>query len=70
MTRVEIGTEHKEAQKIALAVAPDNTEEMETLVEEERVVTRIEREDVESAGATADDYLRNLVVADELFDAL
>ena len=70
MTRVEIETEHKEAQKIALAVAPDNTEEMETLVEEERVVTRIEREDVESAGATADDYLRNLVVADELFDAL
>lgn len=70
MTRVEIETEHKEAQKIALAVAPDNTEEMGTLVEEERVVTRIEREDVESAGATADDYLRNLVVADELFDAL
>jgi tRNA threonylcarbamoyladenosine modification (KEOPS) complex Pcc1 subunit len=70
MTRVEIETEHKEAQKIALAVAPDNTEEMETRVEEERVVTRIEREDVESAGATADDYLRNLVVADELFDAL
>lgn len=70
MTRVEVETEHEEAQKIALAVVPDNTEEMETRVEDERVVTRIEREDVESAGATADDYLRNLVVADELFDAL
>jgi tRNA threonylcarbamoyladenosine modification (KEOPS) complex Pcc1 subunit len=70
MTRVEVETEHEDAQKIALSVAPDNTDEMETRVKEGRIITRIEREDVESAGATADDYLRNLIVADELFDAL
>ena len=70
MTRVEVETEHEDAQKIALSVVPDNTDEMETRIEEGRIITRIEREDVESAGATADDYLRNLVIADELFDAL
>ncbi|MFP4188744.1 MAG: KEOPS complex subunit Pcc1 [Halobacteria archaeon] len=70
MTVIELETRHEDARGVARALAPDNTDEMETYVEEGRVVTRIERGDVESAGATADDYLRNLVVADELFDAL
>ena len=70
MTRIELETEHEDSEKVAGAVAPDNTDEMETTVKDGRLVTRIEREDVNSAGATADDYLRNLVVADELFDAL
>ena len=70
MTVIELETEHEDPGAVAAAVSPDNTEEMETSVEDGKVVTRIEREDVESAGATADDYMRNLIVADELIGAL
>ena len=70
MTAIELETEHDDPHSVAAAVSPDNTEEMETRVEDGKVVTRIEREDVESAGATADDYVRNLIVADELIGAL
>ena len=70
MTVIELETEHDDPYSVAAAVSPDNTEEMETRVEGGKVVTRIEREDVESAGATADDYTRNLTVADELIGAL
>lgn len=70
MTVIELETEHDDPGAVAAAVSPDNTEEMQTSVEEGKVVTRIEREDVESAGATADDYMRNLIVADELISAL
>jgi len=70
MTVIELETEHKDPHAIARAISPDNTDEMETRVEDEKVVTRIERKTVESAGATADDYMRNLIVADELVGAL
>jgi len=70
MTVIKLETEHDDPQAVAAAVSPDNTEEMETRVKDGKVVTRIEREDVESAGATADDYVRNLIVADELIGAL
>ena len=70
MTEIRLETEHDDAEAVARAVSPDNTDEMETRVEDGKVVTRIERENVESAGATADDYMRNLIVADELVGAL
>lgn len=70
MTVIELETEHDNPEVVAATVSPDNTEEMETSVKDGKVVTRIEREDVESAGATADDYMRNLIVADELIGAL
>jgi len=70
MTEIRLETEHDDAEAVACAVSPDNTDEMETRVEDKKVVTRIEREKVESAGATADDYMRNLIVADELVGAL
>ena len=70
MTEIRLETEHDDAEVVARAVSPDNMDEMETRVENGKVVTRIERENVESAGATADDYMRNLVVADELIGAL
>lgn len=70
MTAVEIETSHDEPETVARAVAPDNTDEMSTRVEDGRIITRIERDSVESAGSTADDYVRNLIVADELLDAL
>lgn len=70
MTTIRLETEHDDPRSVARAVAPDNTDEMETTVEEERVVMVVERGDIDSAGATADDYTRNLIVADELLDAL
>ncbi len=70
MTTIRLETEHGDPRAVARAVAPDNTEEMETKVDDGQVVTVVEREDIESAGATADDYTRNLIVADELLDAL
>jgi tRNA threonylcarbamoyladenosine modification (KEOPS) complex Pcc1 subunit len=70
MTEIKLETEHDDAEAVARAVSPDNTDEMETRVDDGKVVTRIERENVESAGATADDYMRNLIVADELVGVL
>ena len=70
MTEIRLETEHDDAETVARAVSPDNTDEMETRIKDGKVVTEIERENVESAGATADDYMRNLVVADELIGAL
>jgi hypothetical protein len=70
MTDMELETEHEDNEGVARAVSPDNTDEIETGVKDGAVVTRIERDDIESAGATADDYLRNVVVADELLNAL
>lgn len=65
-TRVTLETEHEEPRSVALAVSPDNTEEMNTRVEDGKVVTTIDRDDLSSAGATADDYTRNLIVADKI----
>lgn len=70
MTGIRLETVHADAESVALAVKPDNTDEMETRAEVGRVITTVERDDVGSVGATADDYLRNVVVADEMLRAL
>lgn len=59
-----VRTEHADPERIASAIRPDNTEEMTTSVDDGRVVTSIERPDVGSLRATADDYLRSLAAAD------
>lgn len=61
--RICFRTSHGDAELVAGAVVPDNTPEIRTRVEDEEVVTVIERRDVGSLRATADDYLRNLDVA-------
>ena len=48
---------------VAAAVRPDNTPEMETLVEDGQVVTTIERETTSGLRSTVDDYVVNLTVA-------
>lgn len=55
---------------VARAVMPDNTPEIRTSVEEDVVVTVIEREDVGSLRSTADDYLRNLSVASGVLESV
>jgi len=65
-TRITLETEHDDPRSVALALSPDNTDEMKTRVENGKVVTTIERDDISSAGSTADDYAHNLVVADKV----
>ncbi|RQG98180.1 KEOPS complex subunit Pcc1 [Natrarchaeobius oligotrophus] len=73
--RATIRTIHDDPELVARALGPDNTDEMETVVEsaEERasddderggeVVTRIERDSTTGLHSTVDDYVVNLAVA-------
>jgi hypothetical protein len=58
-----VRTSHDHADVVARAVTPDNTDEMETVVENGRLVTRIERDTTGGLQSTVDDYLVNLDVA-------
>jgi tRNA threonylcarbamoyladenosine modification (KEOPS) complex Pcc1 subunit len=59
-------TEHADAMAVARSLAPDNTAEMDTLVDGETVVTTISRETTSGLRATVDDYVTNLQVAAEV----
>lgn len=48
------------ARRLARALRPDNTAEMETVANGCRVVTTVEREDTGGVHATVDDYVVNL----------
>ena len=61
--RATIRTSHDDPELVARAVAPDNTDEMETTVEGDAVVTRIERETTGGLHSNVDDYVVNLEVA-------
>ena len=61
--RATIRTEHDDPDLVAGAIRPDNTDEMQTEVEGNAVVTRIERETTGGLHATVDDYVVNLDVA-------
>jgi hypothetical protein len=65
--RATIRTHHDDAQSVAAAVEPDNTAEMETVVEADAAVveTRIDRASTGGLHATVDDYLVNLHVAEQ-----
>lgn len=58
-----IRTEHDDPERIARALRPDNTDEMETVVDGATVVTRIDRESTSGLHSTVDDYVVNLDVA-------
>ncbi|MXR22284.1 KEOPS complex subunit Pcc1 [Halobacterium bonnevillei] len=67
MTRTAtIRTAVEQPALVARAVRPDNTPEMETRVQGDAVVTRIEREDTGGLQSTVDDYVVNLTVAREV----
>lgn len=63
MKRATITTTHDDPSLVARALAPDNTSEMRTTVEGDRVVTRIERETTSGLQSTVDDYVVNVSVA-------
>ncbi|MFD1512243.1 KEOPS complex subunit Pcc1 [Halomarina rubra] len=56
------------SEQVAAALAPDNTPEMETRVEGSTVETTITRETTGGLRTTADDYVSNLQVAQQLTD--
>ena len=67
MTRkATIRTDHDDPELVARAVAPDNTAEMETTVEEGRLVTQIVRETTGGLHSNVDDYVVNVGVAAEV----
>ncbi|MDY6764378.1 MAG: KEOPS complex subunit Pcc1 [Halobacteria archaeon] len=59
-------TTHGDPEKVACSIKPDNTDEIDTRVVDDKVVTRIERETIGSLLSTGDDYIKNLIIADEL----
>jgi len=66
MRRATLRTELADADAIAAALAPDNTPEMSTQVEDGTVVTTIERETTGGLQSTIDDYVVNLSVAEQV----
>lgn len=64
MKRATVRTTHEHATAVAAALEPDNTAEMETTVDGEQVETTIARETTGGLRTSADDYVRNLIVAD------
>ncbi|PSQ59169.1 hypothetical protein BRD18_04090 [Halobacteriales archaeon SW_7_71_33] len=57
-------TRHPHAAVVAAALAPDNTAQIETRAEGDRVRTTVRRDDVAGLRATVQDYLRNADAAD------
>lgn len=68
MRRARFRTRHSDPEAVARALAPDNTDQMHTAVENGTVVTTIERPTTGGLRTTADDYLTNLQVASQLTD--
>jgi hypothetical protein len=66
MRRATIRTELADADRIAAAVVPDNTPEIDTSVEDGTIVTHIERETTGGLQTTIDDYVVNLSVATQI----
>ncbi|ADJ15549.1 KEOPS complex subunit Pcc1 [Halalkalicoccus jeotgali] len=66
MKRIEIRTTHDDPALVARSITPDNTPEMETHIEDGRVVTTITRDSTGGLRTTTDDYVVNLAVADEV----
>jgi len=63
-----ITTRHTDPEVVAAALAPDNTDEMTTRVEDDRVVTTVDRDSTGGLQATVDDYVVNLHVAQSTTD--
>jgi tRNA threonylcarbamoyladenosine modification (KEOPS) complex Pcc1 subunit len=54
------------AEKVALALSPDNLSSMQTEVREDSTVTHFSTEKITSLIATVDDYLMNAKIAEDI----
>ncbi|WP_336022341.1 KEOPS complex subunit Pcc1 [Halobellus salinisoli] len=61
-------TTHADAETVAAALRPDNTDSMRMRVEGDTLLTRIERETTGGLQSTVDDTVVNLTVADAIVD--
>ncbi|MUV88059.1 KEOPS complex Pcc1-like subunit [Natronomonas sp. CBA1123] len=68
MKRATIRTSHDHPELVAAALVPDNTDEMSTRVTDSAVETTIERDSTGGLRTTADDYVTNLTVAQQIID--
>jgi len=69
MRRARVRTDHADAataRRVAAAVRPDNTDEMDTRVEGATVATTVRRETTGGLHSTVDDYVVNVQVAAQL----
>ena len=66
--RATLRTTHAAPETVAAALEPDNTEEMDTRVEDGRVATTVARDSPGGLRSTVDDYVVNLGVADGIAD--
>ena len=67
--RATVTTTHGDAataERVAAALDPDNTAEMATRTDGDRVVTMVRRNSTGSLRSTVDDYVVNATVADRL----
>lgn len=64
MRRATVRTTHDSPETIAAAIRPDNTDEMDTTVVENSLITQIERRSTGGLQTTVDDYLVNIQVAE------
>ena len=61
-------TTHADAETVAAALRPDNTDSMEVAVEGDQLVTTVSRETTGGLQSTVDDTVVNLTVADAIVD--
>lgn len=66
--RATIRTVHERPAVLAAAIAPDNTDEMSTWVDDDTLVTTIDRDSTGGLRTTVDDYVANLIVAERITD--
>lgn len=66
--RVTLRTTHADADCVADALAPDNTDSMAIRVDDDTVVCQIERPTIGGLRSTVDDYVVNLRVATTVVD--
>ncbi|GGJ08927.1 hypothetical protein GCM10008995_18530 [Halobellus salinus] len=61
-------TTHADAETVAAALRPDNTDSMEVAVEGDQLVTTVSRKTTGGLQSTVDDTVVNLTVADAIVD--
>lgn len=63
-----VRTTHVDADRVAAALGPDNTDSMAMRVDGDRIACTVERSTTGGLRSTVDDYVVNLQVADELIE--
>lgn len=63
-----IKTEHNSSEEIAKSIQPENTEDIKTKAKAGNIITSIQRQNINSLRSTADDYIKNVIVASKIIE--